>query len=64
MIFHERDNSVWVGDREGFPLFNLQIREVTFDAAGWPVLGPPTLNTPDETATTRPAVRPATQEKK
>lgn len=60
MIFHERDNSLWhhPPGMGPFPAFNLQIRQVTFDAAGWPVLGPPTLPTPDETTPTRPPVPP------
>ena len=61
LIFHERDNSLWVHPKGIGPLpaFNLQIREVTFDRDGWPALGPATLATPDESAPTRPAVPPA-----
>jgi hypothetical protein len=59
MIFHERDNSLWVGPRDRpLPAFNLQIREITFNAAGWPELGPPTMRTPDPTARPRPPVPP------
>jgi len=60
MIFHERDNSRWVNPPSAGPLpaFNLQIRELTFDAAGWPVLGPATLKSPDESTASRPAVPP------
>jgi len=61
MIFHERDNSRWVSPPSvgPLPVFNLQIRDLNFDAAGWPMLGPATLKTPDELAESRPAVPPA-----
>jgi len=60
MIFHERDNSLWFHPKgkDPLPAFNLQIRELTFDSAGWPTLGPATLPTPDESAVVRPAVPP------
>ena len=58
MIFHERDNSLWFHPKgkDPLPAFNLQIRQPTFDSAGWPTLGPATLPTPDESAVARPAV--------
>jgi hypothetical protein len=60
LIFHERDNSRWVHppNMDPLPLFNLQIREIRFNADGWPELGPPTLRTPDPTTPRRRAVPP------